>query len=202
MNKKEEKFFSLLMEDGDLCHTGGQVLGAALQNPEIREDAFQKAKGIWRTRREQKSHIRGQLEKLWSGEQRITAGLLIETTENILLLEESFGRLLALGEGQPPEAMETSMELVLLGLEELKKIFAYSRTLQENYMKAEARHQKIANYEARNSAVVLQGLKRIYMGDQMMPNVFWKDGFEITNEILEETLEAASLFQQLMEDHL
>lgn len=202
MNKKEERVFTLLTEDGELCYSGGQLLWKAIQTPDFREEAWQNIRTFRRGREEKKCHVRGLLEHAWSGESLAAAKLLAEAVEKILTLEESLGGLLAAGNGKAPEAAVTSMELVLLGLEELKKIFGYSRTLREDYMKAEARHQKLSNYEERNSHVILSGLKVLYGENNPMQALFWKDGLGKTGEILEASLEAASLFQQLTEDHL
>lgn len=202
MNKKEEKFFNLLIEDGERCRSGGEILWGAVQDPVHREEAWQTIRNLYWRREEEKCQVRYCLERAWEGEQRISAWLLIETMERILRGEEILGRLLAAEEGEIPEEMKTSMELAALGLEELKKIFGYSRTLQQNYMKAEARHQKLVNYEERGNLAVLSGMKALYAGGDAMRAVFWKDGLECSGELLHNILEAASLFQQLTEEHV
>lgn len=103
-----------------------------------------------------------------------TVRLLVEKAESLIAEADEVALLLLLYESSKDQRMAMLAELVQHALQELERMAGYSSTLEENYMKAEARAQKILNYEIRGTNCYREALRQL-MEETMSPaSLVWQ----------------------------
>lgn len=202
MNKNEELYFAGLLEDGQHVMEAMRMLREAYLGDTEKGDAWIYAEKWHHTFRDTFGERQAQAETAFTGEQRTEAKLLAETLDAIFEDIGSLCQILLALPGNPPDGMDTEMELAYQSLEELTKIFSYSHSLQTDYVKAEARTRKLGNYKIRSHTALMQSFKDLLHKDRGTETLFWKDALEKLAHITALSEEAAGMYQRLAETYI
>ena len=202
MNKNEELYFDGLSDDGQHVMEAMRMLREAYLGDTEKEDAWMYAEKWHHTFRDTFGERQAQAEAALNGEQRAEAKLLAETLDAIFEDIGSLCQILLALPGNPPEGMDTEMELAYQSLEELTKIFSYSSSLQTDYVKAEARTRKLGNYKIRSHIALMQSFRDLLAKDRGAETVFWKDVLEKLEHMTALSEEAAGMYQRLTESYI
>lgn len=202
MNKKELAYFEGLVEDGQHCFEAVRILYEAYHKETEAGDAWTYAEKWHRTFRETFGERQAEAEHAFEGGQRAEAKLLGETLDDIFIEVEGLCQILLAVPGNPPEGMDIEMEIAYQSMTELTRIFSYSQTLSEDYVKAEARTRKLENYKVRSHECLMQGFQSLLHEDNAAEVVFWKDSLERLERITARIAEAAGMYQRLTECYI
>lgn len=196
MNRKEQFFFEKLTEEGELCARGGLILDEVLQGKRPREEGYDIVRRLRREGREAALTLCGKGRRAFpeGGEAAIS---LVEKTDSLLGGMKDLARLLSVYETDAPEKMKETTMLIRASMEEIAKIYGYAGSLDESYMKAEARCGRIVHYEERGDRCFQEGLSLLFRERKDPFYVIqWKDLMEQGESLLDGALCCVHLFQR------
>lgn len=204
MNGKEEKFFTALAEAGRLLASAG---GALLASADGKMDAggvlgdIHEARGSWR--RGMPVLAEKQQRAFGDAPEAEAARLLLSEMDALLRRTEKFAAFLFAAGLEKEEESRRLETVIAYALRELSRILAYSLTIREDYMKAEARAQKLLSFEERGERDLAEGIRRIAAGgiDAGRAAVMLRL-FELTSDILSGAAAGSADFQKLTESYI
>ena len=197
MKGKEEKFWEALYEASRRSSRAGAVMFAVMTggDPCSEEELAEICRESW----EAQIALLEEAHRLFRNESVWEASCLL--LAHIFALPRDMRDMAKLFQAAGMEAPGRLSELGKLdcrAAEELEKIFGYAPQLEENYMKAEARCQRIRNYEKRGEACLREGMKALFTpGVDPAALILWKEGYERAGALLEKERETADLFQHV-----
>lgn len=202
MNGKEERFFENLCAGMNQCRDAGGLLRQVMTGEQTAEADYEEICRLEKEYRKQLPILHEKLEKAFSDRQRREAarqltGNLAEMMREIQKITQN----LYIGYSEAPEAINIMAELAACALLELSRMTAYSRTIRTDYMKVEARAQRVRNYEERGSRCFCEGMRALLAQESRPVYVMeWKEMYERTEKILDLAEESAEFFQKLMQE--
>ena len=200
MSAKEEKFWEMLREQGNLWK-------------EIAEDFYQAMDGnasveickeIGSMRRRHPFRGSNLAEKLYRAykdpyRQGEAQRLLYQCEE---MLSDGYEILRLLCVIDIRECSKITIEMVRLvaeGLLEWQKLLDYTIDMKTNELRIEARVRKILTFEERSEEFMLQGLQVIYRSENKCVGIYHKEIFYRLENILSMTAQNAKLLSHLLE---
>lgn len=170
MNGKELRFLEAFEEQARRADEAGRVLR---QMAEGTADVG----GGWAQIRELASRAQAARPALYEKMGRAfrerpaieTARRLLQAAETLMEEAEELAARFALYGPAEADGLRVMAELVQHALHELARMAAYSRTLADDYLKAEARAQRIRNYEARGADSFLASLRPLLETEGRLP---------------------------------
>lgn len=202
MNGKEEKFFGALAEAGTLLGKMGDTLLTAADgklSPEDMTGAVRSVHDDWRRA------VPSLHEKLFRafGEKAESeaARMLLAETESLLRSAEKLSEILTAAGLAKEEESRMILTLAAYAFRELSRIMGYSVTIRNDYMKAEARTQKLISYETRGREMLAGSIARLSEESGGMAAVKLRI-YEIAEDILSGAAESSLYFQKLTEAFL
>lgn len=170
MNGKEIRFLEAFEEQAQRADEAGRLLR------EMTDGDAAAAEG-WQTIRELALRAQAARPALYEKMARAfrerpgieTARRLVQTADALMEeAEEAAARLALYGTGDA-EGLRVMAELVQHALHELARMASYGETLADDYLKAEARAQRIRNYEARGADCFLASFQPLAAAEERLP---------------------------------
>lgn len=169
MNGKEIRFLEAFEEQARRAEEAGRILR------QVTEGEAAAGEG-WTQIRELASRTQAACPVLYEKMVRAfrerpeieTARRLLLAAETLMREAEELAARLALYGPAETDGLRVMAELVQHALHELARMAAYGRTLPDDYLKAEARAQRIRNYEARGAECFLASLRPMTAADDRL----------------------------------
>lgn len=203
MNGKEEKFFGALAEAGTLLAKAGEALLASADGklaPGEAAETIRGARGSWR---QAQPALAEKMQRAFAAAPEAEAArLLLAETDALLRRTEKFAAFLFAAEFEKEEEGRRLETLIAYALRELSRILSYSLSIRADYMKAEARAQKLLAFEERGEEDLAAGIRRAAGGDDAGRTAVILRLYELTSDILSGAAAGSADFQKLTESYI
>lgn len=200
MKPKEEKIFELLRQHTDLCAEAGHVCFRALSGEISSEEGYKQIQMLKKEERTAVLRVREKTYKTFHNPaEREDVRILADKLDfAINKMKEVMNCLCMYLAEKPPRGIETLMELADSALTEIKKMADYTVDIKENYLKMEARCQKILSYEERGDLCYREEMSRFFRENKdPLYIIRWKDIMTGIEEILDASAGIVPVFQKI-----
>ncbi len=197
---KEEKFWELYREKGELFGKLADLLGDAVKAP-ASMIAYKELGELSRRRPFAEGRLAEKMYKAYKDpyDQHEAARLLSQSGEILqggyALIRMSY----AAGAVHPLQAVSDMALLTAEGLREWEKLAAYTADMKENALRIEARTERLLAFEERSQAVMAEGIHEIYR-ESSAPQLAEKEILFLLETILRLTVQNALCLRHLLED--
>lgn len=150
LKPKEEKFFALLEKHAALCAQAGEVLYDCFQGKVPGEEGLETVRDLKKEGLAIRVKTMERLQKTFiTPIDREDIQNLIELLDAILdEMKEIMDKMVMYHPGQPAARAIAMAQIIAQCTQEIKKSVAYMRNLKDNYLKIEARSEKVNNLES------------------------------------------------------
>ncbi len=163
MTAKEEKFWELYREKGELFGKLAELLSDAVKSPASME-TYKELGDLVRRRPFEEDRLAEKLYKAYKEPyKQHQAAELLSQSEDILRSGYDLIRLsYAAGGVHSSKALSDMAMLTAESLREWQKLSAYTSDIKENALRMEARTERLLAFEERSQSVMAQGIHEIY----------------------------------------
>lgn len=200
MKAREEKFFELLRQHTGICAEAGHVCFCTLSGEISGEEGCRQIQALKKDERLTALRIREKLYKTFHNPaEREDVRILADKLDFVVnKMKEVVNCLYMYLAEKPPKGIETLMELAERALTEIKKMTEYTIDIKGNYLKMEARCQKILAYEERGDSCYREEMSRFFRDNQDPLYVIrWKDIMTGIEEVLDACAGIVPVFQKI-----
>lgn len=204
MSTKEEKFLESLRDYIKYCGRAGEILDSIMSEKVSSEEGFSALRNIKRESRTLQTQLIERLYKAFktpplANEARglvVRLDLLINGSKDVANTLSIFDK-----EEKKPEGIVLMAKLNKHAVIELVKIINYTVDVTANYMKMEARCQKIYSMEERGDDTYRETLSDLfYKNNDVMYALRWKEILVDLESILDACAGIVPRFQRLISD--
>lgn len=198
MSGKEEKFWEKFCESLVRLRNSGEMLQQLVHGTVAEQDGQNEIHKLVLAERSARPLLYERMYRAFHGKaESETVRLLVEKAESLIAEADEVALLPLLYEASEDQRMAMLAELVQHALQELERMAGYSSTLEENYMKAEARAQKILNYEIRGTNCYREALRQLIEETMSPASLVWqKEIYERLRHMLVVAADCAVLYRE------
>lgn len=197
---KEDKFFEVLREFAKYISDAGVILNEVAEGRTDPAEGYKRVSEIKRICRDNYGRLTEKMYKTYKdpGDLDLARGMIDRGYSVVGILKDVFSRLDMIQVGEAPEELKLSARLISSSLEELKKTMDYTEDISRNYMKMEARCNRIYTYEERGDECFRSCMRKLFGGEDTKYLIYWKMIFEDLEEAQDAVAGMVPLLQKLI----
>lgn len=164
LKPKEEKFFALLEKHAALCAQAGDVLHDCFQGAVSAQEGLDTVRTLKKEGWAIRVKTMERLQKTFiTPIDREDIQMLIELLDAILdEMKEIMDKMVMYRPGQPTAGAVAMAKIIAQCTQEIKKSVSYMRDLKDNYLKIEARSEKVNNLESQADVHYHEEMARLF----------------------------------------
>ena len=198
---KEDKFFEALREFAGYAEKAGRLMLEAVEGKKDTEAAYHDVSSLKRDCCVSYGKLTEKMYKAYKdpSDLDVVRGITGRIYKTVGILKDLLSHM-ELGEvGNPPEEYRLMARLSAEALDEMKKTLDYTVDVGSNYMKMEARCQRIYTFEERGDECCRSAMRKLYNDEaHAVRLIYWKEIFDNLEEVLDASAGMVPLLQKLI----
>lgn len=197
---KEDKFFEVLREFVKSVSEAGTILNEVAEGHMDPSEGYKKVSEMKRVCRDNYGRLTEKMYKTYKdpSDLDLVRGIMDRGYSIVGTLKDVLSRLDMVQVGEAPEELRLFARLVSSSLTELKKTLDYTVDISLNYMKMEARCNRIYMHEERGDECFRSCMRKLFGGEDTRYLIYWKAVFDDLEDALDKTAGMVPLLQKLV----
>ncbi len=201
LKPKEEKFFALLEKHAVLCANAGAVLHDCFEGKITGEEGLEQVRALKKDGAKIRANTMEKLQKTFiTPIDREDIQAVIEQLDSILdQIKEIMDKMSMYHPGTPTPGAIAMAQIVAKCTQEIRKSVSYMRNLKENYLKIEARSEKVNNLESQGDVYYHEEMARLFTEcTDPIHIIKWKEIFFAIEEVVDDCEILVRTFQRVV----
>lgn len=201
LKPKEEKFFALLEKHAALCAEAGKILHACFDGKVDTVEGLEQVRALKKEGGKIRSNTMSRLQKTFiTPMDREDIQAVIEELDTILdEIKEILDKMSMYHPGEPLTGAIAMAQIVAKCTEEISKSVAYMRDLKKNYLKIEARSEKVVNMESQGDVYYHEEMAKLFTEcTDPIHIIKWKEILSAIEEAIDDCEILVQTFQRVV----
>ena len=201
LKPKEEKFFALLEKHAALCAVAGAVLYDCFEGKVTAQEGLEQVRALKKDGAKIRANTMEKLQKTFiTPIDREDIQAVIEQLDSILdQIKEIMDKMSMYHPGNPTPGAIAMAQIVAKCTQEIRKSVSYMRNLKENYLKIEARREKVNNLESQGDVYYHEEMAKLFTDcTDPIHIIKWKEIFLAIEEVVDDCEVLVRTFQRVV----
>lgn len=201
LKPKEEKFFALLEKHAELGAQAGDVLYACFAGNISAQEGLETVRGLKKEGAAIRAKTMARLQKTFiTPIDREDIQAVIEQLDGTLdQIKEIMDKMSMYNPGTPTAGAVAMAQIVAKCMQEIRKSVSYMRNLKDNYVKIEARSEKVSNMESQGDVYYHEEMARLFTEcTDPIHIIKWKEILSAMENVMDDCEVLVNLFQRVV----